>query len=277
MLYLYKFILSAFADEISPKLDEQIDNLKVNSISHIEVRNIEERCIIDYTNHEIKEIKRKLDYNGIKVSAIGSPIGKIPINEPFEKYLDRFKKTIEATHVLETPNIRMFSFFIPDGRNPYDYREQVISRLGKFIDIAKRENVILYHENEKSIYGDTAERCLDLLTAFSCNYLKCTFDPANFVQCDVEPFPHAFNLLKDHIAYIHIKDALFGSRNVVPAGKGDGNIEAIIKSLMPLEFKGFLSIEPHLNKSMPGGGSELFGVAADALKQILEKLDADYE
>jgi L-ribulose-5-phosphate 3-epimerase len=271
-----KFILSAFGDEISPHLDEQIRVLLANDIHHLEFRGMEGKGIIDYPLSEVKTACRKLTEAGVAVSAVGSPIGKIPITEAFAQHLERFKKTIDVAHALNTVSIRMFSFYMPQSGEPGDdparYRDEVLNRWRQFIEAARGSGLILLHENEKGIYGDTADRCLDLLDSLNCPYVKATFDPANFVQCGEETYPRAFEMLRKHIAYLHIKDALYNDGSVVPAGQGNGKLPEIIRALAQSGFEGFLSIEPHLNASLPGGGPELFGIAATALKVILESV-----
>lgn len=265
-----KFILSAFGDEISPHLDEQIRVLLANDVKHLEFRSMEGRVIIDYPLSDIKMAYQKLSDAGVSVSAVGSPIGKIAIDDDFAPHLDRFKKTIDVAHILETQYIRMFSFYIPENQSPIRYRDDVLQRWLSFVDAAKDSGLTLLHENEKGIYGDTAERCLDLLESLNCKYVKAIFDPANFVQCKVETFPHAYNLLRKYVVYLHIKDARYSDHGVTPAGQGDGKLPEILAELAKSGFHGFASIEPHLNESLPGGGPELFAVAANALKDILE-------
>jgi len=266
------FVLSAFADEISLDLKEEMDVLEECGIHYMEMRNLGDRCIIDYADNEIREIKKQLGDRNFRLSAIGSPIGKIFIEDDFESHLDKFKRTVEIAHMLETPYIRMFSFYIPKGKDPYDYRELVMERWAHFVESASGEGVVLLHENEKEIYGDIPERCLDIIQTMNVPFVKATFDPANFVQCDVETYPHAFDLLKNHIAYMHIKDALYKDHSVVPAGQGDGKVAQILKGLDDMGYSGFLSIEPHLNNSLPGGGPANFKKAHKALMDILDKL-----
>lgn len=265
-----KFTISAFGDEISPHLDEQIRVLLANDIHFMEFRGLEGKVIIDYSLPDVKIASQKLADAGIRVSAVGSPIGKIPIDQAFAPHLERFKKTIEVAHTLKTDNIRMFSFYMPEGSHPAQFRDEVLNRWHQFIDAAHGSGLILLHENEKGIYGDTAKRCLDLLDNLNCSYVKATFDPANFVQCGVETYPTAYEMLRKHIAYLHIKDARYQDGSVVPAGQGDGRLPEILQALTQFGFEGFLSIEPHLNSSLPGGGPELFGVAANALKKLLK-------
>lgn len=280
------FILSAFADEIADDLNTQMDILEYHKIRYIEMRGVNGRSLVHHTLNEVCSIKKELDKKGFKISSIGSPIGKISITDDFEPHLELFRHTIKIAHILGTQYIRMFSFFIPEGAHPQDYRDEVIKRWMEFVKEAEGSGLILLHENEKEIYGDTPERCLDLMKTLNCNYVKAVFDPANFVQCNVKTYPEAYNLLKDHIVYMHIKDALFRDHSVVPAGYGDGNVKEILMSLQNKGFEGFLSLEPHLgsfsgltmlesnlnNALLQEGGPGKFAIAVEALKEILSEL-----
>lgn len=240
-----EFILSGFADEINPMLDVQLKVMNELNIGHIEVRGIDGKNISKYTPDEIKEIKKKFDAANIKVSSIGSPVGKIQITDPMDDHIEEFKNIIEIAKIMETKYIRLFSFYMPKDEDPKKYRDEVLKRMNMFVDTAKGSGLILLHENEKGIYGDVADRCLDILESIGSDSLRAVFDPANFVQCHEETYPRAFDMLKDHIEYMHIKDALKNGE-VVPAGMGEGKVKEILKSLKDRDYKGFLSLEPHL-------------------------------
>lgn len=232
----------AFADEASKNFDEQIIAMNRNNLSGIEIRNVDDENISDISIEKAKEIKLKLDDNNLSTWSIGSPIGKIDIEkDDFAKHLDKLKHTLEIANVLDTKNIRIFSFYIPDGKNADIYKNEVIDRLSEMCEIAKDYNIKLCHENEKGIYGDVPERCIELFNAIPD--LKGIFDPANFVQCNVDTLK-AYEMLKNHIHYMHIKDAEYGG-NIVLAGKGDGNIPEIAKRY--INNGGFaFTLEPHL-------------------------------
>ena len=238
------FTYSAFADEISPDLSVQIKQLQKLGIRYIEARGIDGKNIADYTVAEAGEVKKRLDDSGMKLSAIGSPIGKIQITDRFEPELDRFKNILDLANLFETRYIRMFSFFMDSSRTD-EYRGEVMDRWGQYLELAKGRGVVLLHENEKGIYGDTAERCKDLMDTLRCEQMGLTFDPANFVQCQVDT-RQAFALLRDDVDYMHIKDAVWETGEVVPSGQGDGNVAEILKLLHDSGWDGFLSLEPHL-------------------------------
>ncbi|TVY10280.1 sugar phosphate isomerase/epimerase family protein [Paenibacillus cremeus] len=264
--------LSAFADEISPDLEVQLDVLASEGISHLEFRGVWGKNVLKLTDEEIAKVKERLDARGFKLSSIGSPIGKIKITDSFEPHLEEFKRAIYLAKYFGAPNIRLFSFFLPEGEDPSAYRDEVLSRMKQLVTLAEQEGVQLLHENEKDIYGDISERCLDIVQSCDSPNLRCAFDPANFVQCGVRPMTEAHPLLAPYITYYHIKDALMESRKVVPAGEGDGQLQELISVLKKQGFGGFLSLEPHLSsaeafKGFSGPGA--FVLAVRALKKLL--------
>ncbi len=240
------FIFSAFCDESGEAtIGGQIAACKANGISHMELRGFGKELNINILNiDEAKEMKAEIDKEGMKVSSIGSAYGKINIKDDFEPHFEAFKNTVEVAKVFEAKYIRMFSFYF-DENDDYDaYREEVIRRVRALAEYADENGIICCHENEKGIYGDTAERCLDVLEACD-GKLRAVFDPANFIQCGVDTMK-AYDLLEDYIEYFHIKDALYNSAEVVPAGTGDGRLVEILKKFDTKQKATVLSLEPHL-------------------------------
>ena len=180
--------LSGFADEISPEPREQLAVLAAESITHLELRSAWSVNVADFTGEHLAGFRSMLDDAGVRVSAIGSPIGKIPVGAPLGPELDRMRRIAGTARELGTTIVRVFSFFIPPGEPPERHRPQVIDRMAALAAIASEHGLILAHENEKEIYGDTADRCHDLITSVDSPALRATFDAANFVQCGVRPF-----------------------------------------------------------------------------------------
>lgn len=275
----------AFADEASPMIDNQIDAMKRNCLDGLEIRNVDGTNVSDITLEKAVEVRKKLEAKGLSVWSVGSPVGKTDIDGDFDADIEGFKHILEVTHTLGAENIRIFSFYVPEDKNPDDYKNKVIDRLGQFAEMAVKSGITLCHENEKGIYGDNAKRCLDILKAVPD--IKAVFDPANFVQCGEDTLK-AWDMLSDYIKYMHIKDAKTDG-NVVPAGSGDGNIKELIKRYVS-DGGNVLTLEPHLavfdglagleredeNKNVGGivfnSNDEAFDTACLALKNILEVL-----
>lgn len=231
----------AFADEASKEVDKQIAAMKRNGLQGLEIRGVDGTNISDITLDKAKEVREKMDAAGLITWSIGSPIGKIQITDDFAPHLDKFKHTLEVSNVLGAKNIRLFSFYLPKDAPLADYKNEVMDRMGIMLDTAKGTGINLCHENEKGIYGETAEGCLDLYETLP--ELKGIFDPANFVQCGVDTLK-AWEMLKPYIYYMHIKDAL-ASGYVVPAGNGAGNVKEIVAEFLASGGNAF-TIEPHL-------------------------------
>lgn len=278
------FIISGFSDEIDSNIDVQFQGLNKLGISYFEPRCINDKNISELSDCEVLNLKEKMNEYKISASSVGSPVGKIDICDDFNGELRKLKKVIKTAKAIGAEYIRIFSFYITDN-NYEKHRSEVINRLKIMAEIAGENDIVLLHENEKGIYGDTPERCKDILSSVDSKNLRAVFDPANFVQCFVETYPYAFYMLKPYIEYMHIKDAR-GSK-VVPAGMGDGHIEEILNELKQDGYKGFLSLEPHLG-SFEGlaeleKGDEMtkleksdlskFKIAYDSLKKIISKIN----
>ena len=242
---LTKCPVSCFADEIDVSVDKQIALLQELGIGWIEFRSGDGKGVADYTEKEAEMLMSRLSANGIRISAVGSPIGKIDITQDFEPHFETYRHIVELAGILDTSFIRMFSFFMPEGEEPDKFRDEVMRRMDRMVEYAAGRNVLLLHENEKGIYGDSAARCLDLMKLFYGDHFRCTFDFANFVQCGQDTM-EAYEMLRPYISYIHVKDAMRESGDVVPAGTGDGNVAEILNRLDEEGYAGFLSLEPHL-------------------------------
>jgi 3-dehydroshikimate dehydratase len=280
--------LSAFADEISPDLDEQIALLSREHIRFLDLRGVWNTNVLDLTDQQVARIKETLDAHGIGVAAIGSPIGKVPIDSSFDEHLHHFERAITVAQALQTPYIRIFSFYPPaplkEGSddsgavNPAEYRDEVLRRLREMTARAHAAGVILLHENEKDIYGDTIARCVDLLQSCADTHLRAVFDPANFIQCGQTPYPDAYEALRPWLQYVHVKDAR-PDGSVVAAGDGVAHWPELLQRLRADGYDGFLSLEPHLalaGQYQGFSGSDLFRRASQALQHMLQAMGWEY-
>ena len=244
-----KIIISGFSDEIDKCFDTQLKTATTLGMDHICLRSADGKGIAEYTLEEFKSsLMPQLDKYNVKVSSLGSPIGKVKIDdeEGFKKQLEQLHTLCQIAKEVNCKYIRVFSFYIPEGDDFTKYTSEVIRKLTQFVDIAAQYEIVLIHENEKDIYGDIKERCLEILSTINCPYFKAAFDFANFVQCG-EDTKACYDLLKDFVAYIHIKDAVSSDNDNVPCGTGEGKIAEILRqAIKEDDYEGFLTLEPHL-------------------------------
>ena len=237
-------ILSAFSDEYADGLVEQCKALNDFGISYMEMRGVNGKNVSTLTKAEILEAKRTLLDYGIKVSSIGSPLGKIKIDGDLKGHLETAKRVFETANELGAKYIRMFSFYLPEGKTREECKGQVFDELEKLLLLADSYGVTLCHENEALIYGESPEKCLELVEYFD-GKLKCVFDMGNFVLDGYNPMD-AYKLLEKHVEYFHIKDALYAGA-IVPAGKGEAQIKEIMDTYKASGKKDtFITLEPHL-------------------------------
>jgi 3-dehydroshikimate dehydratase len=279
--------LSAFADEISPDLDEQIAVLSSEKVHFLDLRSVWNTNVLDLSDQQVTRIKETLDAHGIGVAAIGSPIGKVPIDSSFNEHLHRFERAITLARAFQTPYIRIFSFYPPTGKegrddsstvNPAEYRDEVLRRLREMTARARAAGVFLLHENEKDIYGDTIARCVDLLQSCDDAHFQAILDPANFIQVGQTPYPDAYEAIRPWLRYVHVKDAR-SDGSVVAAGEGVSHWPELLQRLRADGYDGFLSLEPHLalaGQYQGFSGPELFRRASQALQQMLQAMGWEY-
>jgi sugar phosphate isomerase/epimerase len=280
------FTLSAFADEISPDPQAQIDVLKSCGIRHIEFRSILGTNVLALSDLQIAEFKSLLDKHGFKLSAIGSTIGKIRIDEPFGPHLDKLRRALELCQIFQTPNIRIFSYYPPQGLewdDCGDHRREVLDRMWQKCALAAKAGVRLLHENEHRIYGDSPDRVVDLMSTVleqaDEDTFSAVYDAANYVFCGCDPW-EGWTRTKQWTRHFHIKDWIKGAPHGSLAGAGQGQFPRVIQDAVAMGYEGFATMEPHLLGGGPTGGQtgpELFPKAVAAFKAILDDAGAKYQ
>lgn len=276
--------LSGFGDEIAEPLEEQCRVLAEQGVGLVELRSAWGTNVGDFDAALCERAGRVLREFGIGVSAIGSPLGKVPAQEPLEEEQPRLERCLEAAERLGTRLVRVFSYYV---HGEYEtLRDTVLRRLQAMAEEARRRELVLVLENESWIYGDLPKRCLDVLRSVDSAALRFAFDPANFVQCGADPM-QAWAQLRPYVAHFHIKDAVPVDRSglepypapvphdrlmgsVRPAGEGAGHLPELLRALVADGYQGVLTLEPHLAGRFPDAdGAERFGIAVGALRKLL--------
>jgi sugar phosphate isomerase/epimerase len=270
--------ISAFADEVVDDFRGQVEFLAKEKVGFIEPRFVNKKNLMDLSQKELAEVRKLIRDHGLKVSAIGSPIGKVRLDQPFKPHLDKFKHAVELAQYLQTPFIRMFSYYAPEGKNIDDYRSQVMDRMVAKVEALVGTDVIMVHENEAHIYGHSAANCVDLAKELDSPKLRLAYDPANFVWGEkiTNNVEACWPLMKPYVVHIHIKDWKLGAQDVgsLP-GQGDGQIKELLAELAAMKYQGCVTMEPHLQAGGQFGGStgpELFSQAIAAARSLASEV-----
>jgi sugar phosphate isomerase/epimerase len=167
------------------------------------------------------------------------------LDADFEEHMAMAERVFEVAEIFGAKYVRMFSFYAPEGETMGpQYKDQIVSYLGRMIEAAKAHGLVLCHENEGRVYGESPESCLELLEHFG-GELRCVFDMGNFVLGGYDPVA-AYDMLLPYIEYFHIKDAL-KSGAVVPPGKGEAHIQELLsRHAKSVDHPITVSLEPHL-------------------------------
>ena len=266
--------LSGFGDEVDPDPAIQAAVLLALGASHIEVRSAWGINVSELEQDAVERLKAILDEKGLKVSAVASPIGKVDVSLPVEHEVARLRQIISVAKGLDTMYVRIFSFYRAEGQGQEDIRAAVMERMAALAEEAAASGIVLLHENEKGIYGDTPERVLDIMETVDSPALRVAWDNANFVQVGVKPYTGGYARLRPYLEYFQVKDAIASTGEVVPAGEGDGELDATIAALKADGFAGFASLEPHLASAHELGGFSgpvAYGIAARAFAGLAAK------
>jgi sugar phosphate isomerase/epimerase len=272
---------SAFADEIGPSLDLQMDTCEQNGVRCIDVRAIDGKNVSSMTLAEASEYKKRMDDRGFRVPCIGSPIGKIKISDDFDAHLDLLRHTTEIARAFGTSRIRIFSFYPSEGQEIQSQRSEVMDRMKAMAEVAEKTETLLLHENEKAIYGARPDGVKDLFATVQSDSFQGIFDPANFVEEGVAPYDDGWTQgLAELTDYFHIKDKVPGARTCVPAGQGHGQFRELFADLKTRGWGGIMTLEPHMQAAEQFAGftgPDLFAKAVEGVKALCDEAGLEYE
>lgn len=254
--------LTGFADEASTAIEEQIRATKELGWANIEARNIGDANIHDISDREFDRVAGLLDDEGIHINCFGSAIANWgqKITDSFDKSLEQTARAIPRMQRLGTKLVRIMSFAILKEREAEDQMEEErFRRVAQIVSLFRDAGIQPVHENCMNYGGMGHAYTLRLLEHVP--ELKLVFDTGNPVFTDdptrPKPYPKQsawqfYQHVKDHIAYVHIKDGCWdytaedGGMCFSFAGEGQGDVRAIVKDLLDSGYDGGISMEPHI-------------------------------
>ncbi len=286
--------LSAFADEAAASCEAQIIALQRAGLSRLDLRSIEGHNVSALPLDVAREVRDRLDETGISVQMLGSPLGKIDIADDFEAELQKLRHLGALAPILGCGAIRIFSYFNARGALHSQWMETSLSRLERLRAEAKNLGLVLYHENERHIFGEMTENVSHVAALRDANF-QLIFDFDNYNQAGEDVW-QAWQKLASVTDAFHLKDSTRATQNApaqhVPAGQGNGQIAAILGDALAHTWSGPVSVEPHLTHSGavaatgPCGAqnsvfsamapAESFHLALEAAKTVLAGVGANW-
>ncbi len=291
-----QLLLSGFADEAANEktLDQQFSAFAALGLEYFTIRFLDAgagiKNVMALTDEEIALVKQKMDEYGMRVSSIGSPIGKVKLADvddgtstpfrPITEYLEtEVARACRLAHQFDTRLIRGFSFYHPKGSELNPYLNQAVEQLGAIVDVCQREGLIFGLEVEANLVGQNGFVLADIHRQIAHPSLVLIFDGGNLVMqgFDADEVFQQYQAMKPGLGWIHIKDfnlppadPQHNGRHVdeeavkdfVPADRGSSGHNAILRDLVSylpvvqqrmaaLDVPGvFADLEPHLK----GGG-----------------------
>jgi 3-dehydroshikimate dehydratase len=272
--------LSAFADEVSPNLEEALRVLKEAGLATMELRGFDKTNVTKLTEAQVRHAEALLAREGFAVGSIATPIGKVEITDAFEPQAGMLKRSLDLARRLGSSHVRIFSFYLPksDGDRK-TWKKETVTRLKRLAEAAEGTGVTLVLENEEGLWGDTVDRCVELIDAVKAPHLKLAFDPCNLVIVGPRPFTDGWKAARKHLGYLHVKDWKRDSRQMVPAGEGDAEWPQLASALKAARWSGIVALEPHLvsaGRFAGFTGADLFRKAHAALTGLLARAGLEY-
>lgn len=281
-----RVVLSAFSDEAanSKSVIEQFAVLAALGLEYYSPRFLnvsgEVKNVMKLDKNELKTVRKLQDDYGLKVTSLGSPIGKVKLLDvedgshnrfvPFAKYLkEDVALAIDQAAALGAKMIRAFSFYHPKGTDPAAHVAQAGDQLSAIAEKFGKAGMVFALEVEANLVGQNGRLMAALAKRVNRPNLVCIFDGGNISSQNIDAVHclKEFQAMRKHLGYLHIKDYRIDEglewtgvvdeerlKNFVPPDRGDTGHEAIFRDLR----ENFAPIERHMKKlGLPGVFLEL--------------------
>jgi sugar phosphate isomerase/epimerase len=165
---------------------------------------------------------------------------------------------VDAATILGSPLVNCYlEAFSPDF---------FIEFVSPAVEHAASKNITIVLENEAHDDSGTAEGVRAIVEQVNSPHFGTVYDPCNYYQACEEPYPGAYEIVKDHIRYVHLKgccrydpqirpndhrggllryskDAYIGYTSIE---EGVANADGILHRLVQDGYTGFITLEPHV-------------------------------
>lgn len=221
-------------------------------IEHFELKRTHFRKRIgEVDSEDIDKVSEILRSHSVSVSSLSPGLFKIPLNADLIKYdIDKlFETTISIAHKLQVESIVLFGFMRCENVTETEALPQIEDYLGSVTHRAEKEGLTLLLENERGAWVDQPHLLRRVVECVNSKSLRVNWDPCNLIGAHPQkPYPGGYEVIKDYIGHLHIKDASVGENGLVShAMVGEGDVDWIgqFEQLYRANYDGFCVLEPH--------------------------------
>lgn len=237
--------IGVITDEVSQDFRTALEFAKEFDLDCVELRSAWEKGPFDYTREDIEKIKALSDEFGIPVVAISSPFYKCDYSEENIKIQnEKFRTLVEYAKILGVKKIRCFDFF----KNPDVTRDMIIEAYKEPYALCEAEGITIGIETEPSTNTGCCAEAEELVRKMNKPYFKVLYDPGNNIYCtDEVPYPDGYEMIKDIMCHVHIKDAVKegNTGRGVAVGEGEVKFKELFARLKADGYDGEVMLETH--------------------------------
>lgn len=219
-------------------------------VEHFELKRMYGRRMPDITDEEIRLVQAILRNNEVALSSIAPGLFKIPLEPELiaQEAGKRFDMTVALADRLETRSVVIFGFVRDDRRTEADALRQIIDVFGGVAARAKQEGITLYLENDRGLWGESPQAVRAILAGVNSPALRLNWDPGNLIGAFPEaPYPTSYELLREYVGHVHVKDAKATASGFTHAMMGSGDVDWVgqFERLVRDGYEGYCVVEPH--------------------------------
>ena len=217
------FEVGAVTDEFSPdSLDRALAAMADLGMTFAELRVVDGKNIINYTDAEIDAVRAKVEARGMRVLSIASPALKctLPDAPPVAPHIqqDMFssafgfddqprlvRRAFEIAERAGARIVRVFSYW--RTVDPDACFDRVAATLQELAHEAGKRGLVVGIENEHACNIATGCETARLLAAVDHPALHVIWDPANALVAGETPYPQGYQRIPlSRIVHVHAKD-----------------------------------------------------------------------
>lgn len=255
------FKLGVITDGISRDFEYALDTMVEIGLEYVELQYLWEKQVGDLTDADVARVKGLIDARNLKVSCISHhnlsalPVDTAVVAPAYRDHITTLKRCIDIAEALGTKLVRIFSFrkeMVLFGAELIVSKgtwATLLDRLEEPLRIADDAGITLVMETAISGNVTSALLARKLIDELDVPHLKILWDPCSSLYCTEIPYPDGYEVIREHIAHVHLKDGVVN----LPAATFDfcamrqGQMEpyynAIVDALKRDGYQGAISLE----------------------------------